>query len=60
MPIDEATFAALVATSGLKLTPAQIATIREGYILVEPLLARLHRELPREAEPALTFTPVQS
>jgi hypothetical protein len=57
---DEAAFAALVARSGLPLTPAQIAAVREGYALLEPLLERLHQALPREAEPALTFAPRQS
>ena len=58
--IDDAAFAALVAQSGLPLSPAQAAAIREGYDLLQPLLARLHGDLPREAEPALVFTPRQS
>jgi hypothetical protein len=59
-PIDDAAFAALVAASGLPLDPTQVASLREGYALLAPLLERLHAPLPREAEPALTFTPEQA
>ena len=59
-PIDDTAFAALVATSGLTLSAAQLMSLREGYALVVPLLERLHAPLPREAEPALTFTPEQA
>ncbi len=58
--IDPVAFAALVAATGLPLDAAQIATLREGYALVEPLLERLHAPLPREAEPALIFKPEQA
>jgi hypothetical protein len=58
--IDDAAFAALVAQAGLPLSPAQITVIREGYDLLQPLLQRLHGDLPREAEPAVIFTPRQS
>ncbi len=58
--IDDTALAALVARSGLTLSPAQMASLREGYALILPLLERLHAPLPRAAEPALTFTPEQA
>lgn len=59
-PIDDTAFAALVARSGLALSPVQLTSLLEGYALILPLLDRLHAPLPRAAEPALTFSPEQA
>ncbi len=59
-PSDPATVAILLAQAGLSLRPEQIASVAEGYALIQPLLDRLHAPLPREAEPSLTFTPEQA
>ncbi len=55
--ISEADFAVLVAQTGLPLSPAQSHDIYEVYGLIEAMRDRVHAPLPREAEPALVFTP---
>lgn len=55
--IDLETFAAMMARTGLSLTPAQVSEIYQGYGGLEAMLARVNVPLPREAEPALTFDP---
>ena len=52
-------FAALVAAAGLPLSADQTSTLHAAWGMVEPMLDRLHAPLPREAEPALIFTPEQ-
>jgi hypothetical protein len=52
-----AEFEVLVAQAGLPLNAAQKQEIHQAYGLLEGMLARVNTPLPREAEPALTFTP---
>jgi hypothetical protein len=55
--ISAAEFAVLAKQSGLPLTEAQRATLYEAYGHLEQMVERVHKALPREAEPALTFRP---
>jgi hypothetical protein len=55
--ISMAEFEALVAQAGLPLNAAQKQEIHQNFGLLEAMLARVNTPLPREAEPALTFTP---
>ena len=50
-------FEVLVAQAGLPLNAAQKHEIHQAYGLLEGMLARVNTPLPREAEPALIFTP---
>jgi hypothetical protein len=56
--ISEAEFEALCRRNGLVLTAEQRRGIFEGYAYLEAMIARVNTPLPREAEPALIFTPV--
>lgn len=55
--ISETDFAALVAQTGITLTPAERQDIYDVFGLVEAMRDRVHAPLPREAEPSLTFRP---
>jgi hypothetical protein len=55
--LSEAGFEALVAQSGLPLSADQKKTIHEALALVEAMVERVNRPMPREAEPALIFVP---
>ena len=55
--ISMAEFEVLVAQAGLPLSPAQKQELHQHYGLLESMVARVNTPLPREAEPALTFTP---
>lgn len=55
-PIDEAALKILLARAGLPHSPEQVEAILPGAEIVQRLLARVNAPLPREAEPALTFT----
>jgi hypothetical protein len=57
--ISEADFLALLCQTGIPLTEAQQATLREGYGYVASMLAHLHTPRGREAEPAHIFYPEQ-
>ncbi|MCW5738201.1 MAG: hypothetical protein KIS73_29030 [Enhydrobacter sp.] len=59
-PIDEAALAVLLARAGLPHSPEQVKAIMPGAEIVQRLLARVNAPLPREAEPALTFTVEQT
>jgi hypothetical protein len=53
--ISEPEFYALVAQSGLPLSPEQKQDLFEIFGFIEQQVARVHAPLPREAEPALIF-----
>ncbi len=55
--VDLATFATMMAQTGLTLTPEQLEGIYEGYGALQAMLERINQPLPREAEPALIFDP---
>ncbi len=55
-PIDEAELQRLLARAGLVLTPDQVRSILPGAAIVRRMIERLNAPLPREAEPAVTFT----
>jgi hypothetical protein len=48
-------FAALLRRAGLDLTPGHQAQLREGYLALQPYLARLRRGDDPALEPALVF-----
>jgi hypothetical protein len=55
--ISMAEFDILVAETGLPLNTAQKQEIHQAYGLLQSMLARVNTPMPREAEPALIFTP---
>jgi hypothetical protein len=55
-PIDEAELARMLARAGLNLTPDQVRSILPGTAIVRRMIERVNAPLPREAEPAVTFT----
>ena len=55
-PIDEAELAAMMVRAGLALTDDQVKAILPGAAIVRDMIARVNAPLPREAEPASTFT----
>jgi len=48
-------FAALLKRAGLDLTPTHQAELREGYVALQPYLARLRRGDDPTLEPAHVF-----
>ena len=50
-------FHAALSRSGLTLTPETLAELRQASALVEDFIARVTRDKPAEAEPALVFRP---
>ncbi len=58
-PIDEAELNAMLRRAGLVLTPQQVKAILPGAAIFRDMIARVNAPLPREAEPALTFTAEQ-
>ena len=54
--IDEAELNAMLIRAGLALTPEQVRAILPGAEIFRRMIARVNTPLPREAEPALTFT----
>jgi hypothetical protein len=59
-PIDEAELSAMLVRTGLTFTPDQVRAILPGAVIFRGMIARVNAPLPREAEPALTFTVEQS
>jgi hypothetical protein len=57
--IDEAELNAMLLRAGLALTPEQVRAILPGAEIFRRMLERVNAPLPREAEPALTFTAEQ-
>ena len=55
-PIDEAELQKALARAGLNLTPEQVRSILPGAAIVRHMIERVNAPLPREAEPAVTFT----
>ena len=56
---SDADFRAMLHQTGVPLTEAQQAALREGYAFVETMLAELRTPRGREPEPAHIFYPEQ-
>ena len=54
-PISEERFAMLVEQAGLRLTPHQLAELKDGYRFVERMQKSVRRQRDRAAEPAHIF-----
>lgn len=57
--VDKEQFRALAAQSGLALSEAQLAELHEMHGYLVPMIERVCRARPREAEPALIFIAAQ-
>lgn len=55
--ISMAEFDILVTQTDLPLSTTQKQEIYQAYGLLQSMLARVNTPMPREAEPALIFTP---
>jgi hypothetical protein len=53
--IDETELKAMLARAGLPHSPEQVKAILPGAEIIQRLVGRVNKPLPREAEPALTF-----
>jgi hypothetical protein len=49
-------FGGMFDRAGLNLTDPQKAALFQAYPLLQAMIARATPDMPREAEPALTFT----
>ncbi len=56
--IDIATFKTVAVQSGLSLSDEQVQVIYEMYGYLAPMIERVCSDRPRDAEPALVFTPL--
>jgi hypothetical protein len=54
--IDEQELGQILSRAGLALTSEQLRAVMPGAEIVRQMIARVNAPLPREAEPALTFT----
>jgi hypothetical protein len=54
--IDEQELGQMLSRAGLALTPEQVRAIMPGAEIFRRMIERVSAPLPREAEPALTFT----
>jgi hypothetical protein len=54
--IDGAELARMLARNGLNLAPDQVRAILAGVPIFQQMIVRVNAPLPREAEPALTFS----
>ncbi len=55
--MDKTQFSTVMDQSGLKLTDQQKSVLFAAYPLFQAMVVRATPPLPREAEPALIFTP---
>jgi hypothetical protein len=55
-PIDEQELGQILNRAGLALTLEQVRAIMPGAEIFRRMIERVNAPLPREAEPALTFT----
>jgi hypothetical protein len=58
--ITEAELAAALARNGVSLSPEEVRALLPGARIMQGLISRVNAPLPREAEPALIFTPNQA
>jgi hypothetical protein len=57
--IDEQELGQMLNRAGLALTQEQVRAIMPGADIVRRMIERVNPPMPREAEPALTFTAEQ-
>jgi len=57
--LGEADLAAILERAGISLGPDQVRDLLPGAAIMQKLIERVNAPLPREAEPAVTFTPEQ-
>ncbi|MSP04788.1 MAG: hypothetical protein EXR05_06035 [Acetobacteraceae bacterium] len=55
----ETDLAAILARTGLRLTVAQMQSLPLGVAIIQEMIDRVNKPLPREAEPAVMFRPDQ-
>jgi hypothetical protein len=55
--VSEAEFEVMVKQTGLPLSTVQKATLYDAYWMLEAMIDAVNKPMPREIEPALTFTP---
>ncbi len=55
-PVTAAEFSAMIDRAGLPLTDAQKAVLFGAYPLLQKMIERATPDMPREAEPSMTFT----
>jgi hypothetical protein len=54
--IDEQELGQMLSRAGLTLTPEQVRAVMPGAEIFRRMIERVNAPLPREAEPALTFS----
>jgi hypothetical protein len=57
--MTDSEFEAAISRSGLALKAKTVAELRRASAIVEALIARVARDKPVEAEPAVVFYPEQ-
>ncbi len=57
--LGEVDLAAILERAGISLGPDQVRDLLPGAAIMQRLIERVNAPLPREAEPAVTFTPEQ-
>ena len=57
--LGEVDLAAILERAGISLGPDQVRDLLPGAAIMQKLIERVNAPLPREAEPAVTFTPEQ-
>ena len=57
--IDEQELGQMLERAGLALTPEQVRAVMPGAEIFRRMIERVNAPLPREAEPALTFSAEQ-
>ena len=57
MALSSEAFSRMLDETGLRLTEAQKAALFAGWPLFQAMVARATAPMPREAEPAVMFTP---
>jgi hypothetical protein len=55
--LSEDDLAAILERAGLSLAPDQVRDLLPGALIMQGLIERVNSPLPREAEPAVLFTP---
>jgi len=55
-PVTFEEFGGMLDRAGLTLTDAQKAVLFEAYPMLQKMIDRAKPDMPREAEPSLTFT----
>jgi diketogulonate reductase-like aldo/keto reductase len=54
--VSQAEFTIMVKQTGLPLSMEQTGMLYDAYSILEAMIARVNKPMPREIEPAHTFT----